>query len=185
MRRAVFLLVALLCTSSASAENLAIGIGATGKFYLVDGNPNIGAGIGGHAYFDYRWSPQIATQVTFFATTQDGKGTNAGDKDILLFGLPTIELKYYPLNAASRWDPYGLVGVGLYMTTEGSRNDGTMAFGLGASAGAGFDLLLNERFSLGASAIFRSIGMITSTSGPNNGTALFPLSLSGSVAYHF
>lgn len=178
-------LVILLLARPILAENLAVGIGPTGHFSVVDGNPQLGIGVGGHIYLDYRWSPQVSTQFTFFATTQDGKGGNSGDDDILLFALPTIDFKYYPLLSPGKWDPYGLLGIGLFLTTEGTRRDGTTAFGIGANAGVGVDLLLTEKISLNVSGVFHSVGLIDAATGRNNGTAIFPFTMSGSIAYHF
>lgn len=179
------LLVILGFSGRALAENLAIGVGPTGTIFVVDANPQLAPGVGGHISLDYRWSPQVSTQFSFFATTQDGEGVSAGDSAILLFGLSTVDFKYYPLASPGKWDPYGLLGLGLYLTSEGSRGDGTMAFGVGASAGLGADFLLTERLSIGFSAVFRSVGMINAPTGQNNGTAIFPFTLDGSIAYHF
>lgn len=181
----LLLIVLIFPVGVARAENLSVGVGPTGNIFVVDANPQLGPGVGGHIYLDYRWSPQISTQFSFFATTENGQGVSAGDNDVLLFGLPTIDFKYYPLSNPAKWDPYGLLGIGLFLTTEGSNGNGTTAFGVGANAGLGFDLLLTDRLSIGTSAIFRSVGMINAPTGQNNGTAVFPFSLNGNIAYHF
>lgn len=181
----VVLVCGILLGGVARAENLSVGVGPAGHIFVVDANPQLGPGLGGHIDLDYRWSPQISTQFSFFATTENGAGPNAGDNNILLFGLPTVDFKYYPLISPGKFDPYGLLGIGLFLTSEGSRGNGTTAFGVGANTGIGFDLLLNERISVGASAIFRSVGMINAPTGANNGSAIFPFTMNGSIAYHF
>ncbi|MBI2345482.1 MAG: hypothetical protein HYV03_01030 [Deltaproteobacteria bacterium] len=188
MRLSLLLLGSLLLVSiagSATAEDLSVGIGPTGTIFVVDANPQLGPGVGGHIYLDYRWSPQVATQFSFFVTTQDGEGVSNGDNDILLFALPTVDFKYYPLSSPGKWDPYGLLGIGLFLTSEGSTGNGTTAFGIGANAGIGVDYLMTERLSLSFSSVFRSVGMINAPKGQNNGTAIFPFTLTGSIAYHF
>lgn len=165
--------------------NYTVGLGPIGNIYVVDSMPELEMGVGGYAFFDYRWSPQFSTQVSFFITDQDGKGASSGDNDIQLLGVPTFDLKFYILTNPSRWDPYGLIGVGFFVATEGSANNGSKCFGVGADIGLGTDFYISERFSVGAAAIFRSIGMIESTAGGRNGTSLFPFSMMGNVAYHW
>ena len=185
MRIIALLTLILCCATPVFAENLSVGVGPTGNIFVIDANPQLNPGLGGHIYLDYRWSPQVSTQFSFFTTTQDGSGPNAGDSAILLFGLANVDFKYYPLSSPGKVDPYGLLGIGLYLTSEGSRGDGTMAFGVGASVGIGLDWFLTEKLSLGTSATFRSVGMINAPTGANNGSAIFPLTLDGSIAFHF
>jgi len=179
------LLAGTATAQSTTAGNFTVGLGPMGNIYVVDTNPELDPGIGGYVYFDYRWSPQFSTQVSVLVTTQDGTGISAGDGGIEFLGIPTFDLKFYIFNTPSRWDPYGLIGMGVYATTEGSVDNGTWAVGIGANLGLGTDFYITERWSVGLAAIFRSIGLITSTSGNNNGTALFPFSMMGNVAYHF
>jgi hypothetical protein len=171
--------------ATSSAGNYSVGIGPIGNIYVVDSNPELDLGVGGYLYFDYRWSPQFSTQFGVVVTTQDGTGISAGDNGIEFLGIPTFDLKFYILSEPSRWDPYGLIGMGVYAVSEGSRNNGTWALGIGANLGLGTDFYITERISVGLAAVFRSIGLIDSTSGANNGTALFPFSMMGNVAYHF
>ena len=168
-----------------ASGNYSIGIGPFGNVYVVDSTPELSPGIGGYLFFDYRWSPQFSTQFSVMVGVQDGKGVSDGDNNILFMGIPTFDLKFYLLTNPSRWDPYGLIGVGFYTVTEGSADNGTTALGIGANLGIGTDFYITERFSLGMAAIFRSIGLIDSTSGGQNGTALFPFSMQGNFAYHF
>jgi hypothetical protein len=172
-------------SASSAAGNFSVGLGPMGNVYVVDTSPELDPGVGGYVYFDYRWSPQFSTQVGVTVTTQDGTGISAGDGGIEFLGIPTFDLKFYILSEPSRWDPYGLIGMGVYATTEGSVNNGTWAIGIGANIGLGTDFYITEKWSVGLAAIFRSIGLIDSTSGSNNGTALFPFSMMGNVAYHF
>lgn len=189
INRGIFIiLVALTCVfiapKAARAENMSVGVGADGNFYLVDGSPRLGPGVGGHIYFDYRFAPQLSAQFTIRVTTQDGTGPQAGDQSILSLAIPEIAFKYYLFQNSTRFDPYGQLGLGFHMVSEGSRGDGTLAFGLGANVGIGADFYLTPALSLNTSLIFHSIGMIGST-GANNGAGLFPLVASGGVAYHF
>ena len=177
--------VALAAEGGNAAGNFTVGLGPAGNVYVVDSSPELDPGIGGYLFFDYRWSPQFSTQVGVIVTTQDGTGISAGDGGIEFLGIPTFDLKFYLFSEPSRWDPYGLIGLGVFAVTEGSQNNGTWALGVGADIGLGTDFYLSEKWSLGLQFIFRSIGLIDSTSGSNNGTALFPFSMLGNVAYHF
>ncbi len=171
--------------AESAAGNFTVGLGPVGNIYVVDSRPQLDPGVGGYVFFDYRWSPQFSTQFSVIVTTQDGTGISNGDNGIEFLGIPTFDLKFYLLSTPSRWDPYGLIGMGVYAVTEGTAKNGTTAVGIGANLGLGTDFYITERFSVGLSAIFRSIGLIDSVSGNNNGTALFPFSLMGNVAYHF
>jgi opacity protein-like surface antigen len=171
--------------ATTAGGNYSVGLGPVGNIYVVDSNPELDPGVGGYLYFDYRWSPQFSTQFGVIVTTQDGTGISAGDGGIEFLGIPTFDLKFYIFSEPSRWDPYGLIGIGVYAVTEGSQNNGTWALGVGADIGIGTDFYITEKWSVGLAAIFRSIGLIDSTGGPNNGTALFPFSMMGNVAYHF
>lgn len=171
--------------AKAAGGNFTVGVGAIGNIFVVDARPELSPGVGGFIFFDYRWSPQFSTQFTFLISDQDGKGISSGDDNILFMGIPTFDLKFYILQNPSRWDPYGLVGVGFFAVSEGGASNGSQAFGIGADIGIGTDFYISEKFSVGLSCIFRSIGLIDSVDGPNNGTALFPVSLMGNFAYHF
>jgi len=168
-----------------ASGNFSFGVGPIGNIYVVDARPELDPGVGGQFFFDYRWSPQFSTQFGFFLSVQDGAGISSGDNDVLLLGMPTFDLKFYILSNPSRWDPYGLLGVGLFTLTEGTSSNGTKGFGVGADVGIGTDFYVTERFSVGLTAIFRSIGIIDSTNRHDNGTALFPFSMMGNMAYHF
>ncbi len=186
---AIAIASALLTTSNVSAGtsggNFSVGLGPVGNIFVVDSRPELDPGVGGYVFFDYRWSPQFSTQFGVMVTTEDGTGISDGDNGIEFLGIPTFDLKFYILKEPSRWDPYALIGMGVYAVTEGTAKDGTTAVGIGANMGIGTDFYITESLSVGLAAIFRSIGLIDSTSGPNNGTALFPFSLMGNIAYHF
>lgn len=171
--------------SGSAAGNFTVGLGPVGNVFVVDTNPQLDPGVGGYLYFDYRWSPQFSTQFGVVVTTEDGDGPSNGDKGIEFLGIPTFDLKFYILSNPSRWDPYGLIGIGVYAITEGSIDNGTKAVGVGANVGLGVDYYVSERFSAGLSAVFRSIGFIDSTDSRNNGTSEFPFSMMGNIAYHF
>jgi len=175
----------LFISKETVAEYYTFGIGPVGNIFVVDSNPNMGAGVGGMLFFDYRWSPQLSTQVSVIVTTEDGKGPSSGDKGIEFLGIPTFDVKYYLVSSVSKWDPYIMVGVGVYAISEGTKKDGTFAIGIGANTGVGVDYYLADKWSLGLAASFRSIGLIDSTKGSNAGKAIFPLSLSGNVSFHF
>lgn len=192
MKRALFIIAvtaAILANQIAhagsAAGNFTIGLGPLGNVFIVDSNPELDPGVGGYVFLDYRWSPQFSTQFGVVVTTEDGTGISNGDNGIEFLGIPTFDLKFYILSEPSRWDPYGLLGMGVYAVTEGTAKNGTTAIGVGANLGLGCDFYVTERFSVGLAAVFRSIGLIDSTSGANNGTALFPFSMMGNVAYHF
>lgn len=182
---ALSLVISTSIFAASSAGNFSVGLGPVGNIFAVDSNPDLDPGVGGYVYFDYRWSPQFSTQVGVMVTTEDGTGISNGDNGIEFLGIPTFDLKFYLLSTPSRWDPYGLIGMGFYAVSEGSVNNGTVAVGIGADIGIGTDFYITEQFSFGLSAIFRSIGLIDSIDGPNNGTAAFPVSLMGNLAYHF
>ena len=188
MKKVILLLVVVVLMSvgtKAYAQYYTVGVGPVGNIFVVDSNPQLSPGIGGYLFFDYRWSPQLSTQISVMVTTEDGEGVSNGDNGIEFLGIPTFDIKYYLISSVSRWDPYLLVGVGVYAISEGSRDNGTMAVGVGANIGMGCDFYFNDRWSTGLTASFRSIGLIDSTKGTNNGKALFPVSLMGNVAYHF
>ena len=175
----------LISNQALAVGNFTFGGGATGNIFVVDASPELDPGVGGHLYFDYRWSPQFSTQIGVVVTTEDGTGISNGDNGIEFLGIPTFDLKFYILKSDSRWDPYGLIGTGIYAVSEGTTSDGTTAVGVGANLGLGIDYYLTEELSVGGSAIYRSIALIDSTSGSNNGTAIFPFSLQAGIAWHW
>jgi outer membrane protein W len=166
------------------AENMQVGLGAQGNFYLIEGSPRLNPGVGGHVYFDYRFAPHFSTQFNFGVSMQDGRDSDAGDTDILLLSMPNVAFKYYFLENSGRIDPFASVGVGLFLASEGTRSNGTKAFGFGANAGVGMDFYLGRNVSAFVATQFNSIGMIDSVGG-DNGKGLFPLATTGGVGIHF
>jgi len=185
MTMTILLCVTSIAKAGSAAGNYTVGLGPVGNIFVVDSSPELDPGVGGYVYFDYRWSPQFSTQFGVLVTTEDGTGISKGDNGIEFLGIPTFDLKFYLFSGETRWDPYGLIGMGFYAVSEGTTGNGTVAFGIGANLGIGFDYYISERFSFGLSAVFRSIGLIDSVGGDHNGTSLFPLSLQGNIAYHF
>lgn len=171
-------------STSAAVGNYAVKIGPVGNVYTVDSNTQLDPGIGGYIAFDYRFHPHFSAEAGVMATIQDGTGISNGDNNILLLGMPTFDLKYYFITN-SRWDPHALLGFGLYTLTEGSVDNGSMAFGVGANLGLGCDYYITEHVSLGLSGTFRAIAFIESIDGPRNGSSQFPFSMAGNFAYHF
>jgi outer membrane protein W len=171
-------------SNTASVGNYAIKIGPMGNIYIVDSNTELSPGVGGFVAFDYRFHPKFSLEAGIFATLQDGSGISGGDNNILLLGIPTVDIKYYFL-ADSRWDPYTVLGFGCYTLTEGSNDNGSTAFGIGANLGLGVDYYVTSHFSLGLAATFRAIAFIESIGGDHNGSSLFPFSMAGNAAYHF
>ena len=181
----VLLGVCRVASAAEAAGNFTFGIGPVGNFFFINGNPELSPGVGGYLFFDYRWSPQFSTQFSILVSTEDGKGITAGKTGIVFLGMPTFDLKFYLLSEPSRWDPYGLIGVGGFATTNADQGGGQLAVGIGADIGIGTDFYLTENISVGVSAIFRPIALIDAPSGHDVGHAIFPVSLMGNVAYHF
>lgn len=188
MKKALIILSVIfisLTAAKANAQYYTFGMGPVGNIFAVDGSPEMDPGVGGYIYFDYRWSPQLSTQVSVMVTTEDGDGPDNGDHGIELLGIPTFDIKYYLISSVSRWDPFIMLGVGFYALSEGSTSNGTFSVGFGSNIGLGCDFYLSDRWSLGLTTSFRSIGLIDSTSGPRNGKAIFPVTMTGNFAYHF
>lgn len=171
-------------SGTATVGNYAIKFGPMGNIYIVDRDTQLDPGVGGFVAFDYRFHTNFSAEVGAFVSLQDGAGISEGDNNILFLGVPTFDLKYYFL-AESRWDPYALLGFGFYVLTEGSTDNGTTAIGVGSNLGLGLDYYFTERISVGIAAIFRAVALIQSFSGEHNGSALFPFSMTGNVAFHF
>lgn len=185
-RMIIVTLVACSAISSAArAENFSVTAGGMGNIYIVDARPQLEPGVGGFFAFNYRWAPELSTAFSVLVTTQNGTGISNGNNNILVFGIPTIDFKYYPVPEASHFDPFLQAGVGFYLVSDGSGGNGTQAAGMGAQAGLGCDFYFTQKLSFQASGVFRSIALIDAISGSNNGTAIFPFSLQGGLSYHF
>lgn len=180
---ALFATIGMAQTSH--AENFSVTAGAMGNIYVVDARPQLDPGVGGYFAFDYRWAPEVSTTFSVLVTSQNGTGISTGNNNILVFGLPTIDFKYYPIPEASHFDPFVLAGLGFYLVSDGSGGNGTQAAGMGAQAGLGCDFYFTQKISFQTLAVFRSIALIDAMSGSNNGTSIFPFSLQGGLSYHF
>lgn len=188
MKKILWTTVFLTCMSLAgysNAENFSVTAGAMGNIYVVDARPQLDPGVGGYFAFDYRWAPELSTTFSVLVTTQNGTGISSGNNNILVFGLPTVDFKYYPIPEASHFDPFLMAGVGFYLVSDGSGGTGTQAAGMGAQAGLGCDFYFTQKLSFQAMGVFRSIALIDAVSGSNNGTSIFPFSLQGGLSYHF
>ncbi len=188
MKKICLSAIVLACCAtfqSARAENFSITAGGLGNIYVVDARPQLEPGVGGYFAFDYRWAPELSTTFSVLVTTQNGTGISAGNNNILVFGLPTVDFKYYPIPEASHFDPFLVAGVGFYLVSDGSGGNGTQAAGMGAQAGVGCDFYFTQKLSFQTQGVFRSIALIDAASGNNNGTAIFPFSLQGGLSYHF
>lgn len=179
------LMIVISAADRAEAQYYTFGLGPIGTVFAVDGSPEMDPGVGGTLFFDYRWSPQLSTQVSVIVTTQDGKNIDRADRGIELLGIPAFDIKYYVLTDVSKWDPYLMIGIGFYAISEGTKSNGTFAVGVGSNAGVGSDFYLTDKWSLGLNVSFKSIGLIDSTNSGNNGKAIFPVMFNGNVGYHF
>lgn len=181
----ITLLASCVLTPTVHAENFSVTAGGMGNIYVVDARPQLEPGVGGYFAFDYRWAPEVSTTFSVLVTTQNGTGISTGNNNILVFGIPTVDFKYYPIPEASHFDPFLMAGVGFYLVSDGSGGTGTQAAGMGAQAGIGCDFYFTQKLSFQAQGVFRSIALIDAISGSNNGTAIFPFSLQGGLSYHF
>lgn len=182
------LVLALIIAGSvqaASSFNKTIGGSIYGSVPLVDTLPNVDAGIGGGAYFDYRMNQRFSVTLEAFAITQDGTDRSNGEGSIEFMGIPTVTFKIYFLEEGTKMDPYAGIGVGFFLLTEGGIGDSTGGAGIGAQVEVGFDYLLTDHLSIGAAGTFRSVGLITKFSGAANATVYMPYTLQGKIGYHF
>ena len=171
-------------STPSSRRGFAVGLGPIGNIYLIDTRPVLDPGIGGHFFMDYRFHSNVAFETSFFIANQDGDDVDSAERNILLLGMPTFNLKYYFLNH-DRWDPFFSTGVGLYFLTEGTVENDKGGVGFGSQLGIGFDYYLARLISLGFTGTFRSVAVITNFKTPSDSTAIFPYSLEGNIAFHF
>ncbi len=178
-------LVFLLPASAEARQGFSVGLGPVGNVFLIDTIPIMDPGVGGFAFFNYRFHEQVSFEATFLMTAQDGTNVSNHDNGMLFLGMPIMDIKFYFLKDDPRFDPYLATGLGLYWLTEGSVGNSTGGVGLGSQLGLGFDYYLTEQISLGFQGVFRSIALITNLGTPSASTAIFPYSLLGNVAFHF
>ena len=163
-------------------QGFSIGAQGIGNFFLTDSYPDLRIGPGGGLYFDYRFNQRWSIETDFFVSFHDGGGISAGDDNMLLLGVPTIELKFYLRGTENRVDPYLLAGLGLYVLTEGSIDNNSGGVGLGGNFGIGCDFYVLNRLSLGIAAKFRPIALIQ---GNSQSTGLINFGMIGNLAWHF
>jgi hypothetical protein len=185
----ILVLVGFLTFNPSQADarrGFAIGLGPVGNIFVIDTAPIMDPGVGGYTYFQYRFEEQLAFQANFMITTQDGDDSSGNsDSGVLFLGMPTIDLKFFLFRDNAQWDPYISLGTGLYILTEGSRNNGTGGVGMGASIGIGTDYYISPAISVGVEGVFRTIGIITDLDTPSGSAAIFPYGLNANIAFHF
>jgi outer membrane protein W len=186
LKKIFFSLVAtatLALSSGAQArEGWSVGAQGLGNFFLTDSDPDLKIGPGGGLFFDYRFNQRWSIEVDLFVSFHDGSGISSGDNGMLLLGVPTAELKFYPRSQEATVEPYLFAGLGIYVLTEGDIDDNSGGVGVGGNLGAGVDFYVTNRFSLGFAVKFRPIALIQ---GGNNSAALINLGLVGNLAWHF
>lgn len=183
-----FLNFFLFCGSARSYEpvyNRTVGGTIYGSIQLVDTLPIVGPGIGGGAFFDYRFNQMFSFQVESFIILQDGARASAAEGSIKFFAMPTGTLKIYPLKNATKLDPYFGIGLGLYMLTEGDIGNNTFGVGLGAQIETGLDINLTDNLLFGVGGTYRSVGLLNSFSGTANASTYMPYTLFGRIGYRF
>lgn len=176
-------LSALAFSSQAQArEGWSVGLQGMGNFFLTDSDPDLKVGPGGGIAVDYRFNQRWSIEADLFVSFHDGGGISSGDNGMLLLGVPTVELKFYPRSQESTVEPYVFAGLGIYVLTEGDIDDNSGGVGVGGNLGAGVDFYVVNRLSLGFAVKFRPIALIQ---GGNNSAALIDLGLVGNIAWHF
>ena len=153
-----------------------------GNFFLTKSNPDLKIGPGGGLFFDYRFNQRWAIQTDLSVSFHNGKNASAGDQNILLLEVPSIELKFYMRSTEGKVDPYVSVGLGVYVLTEGSINNNSGGAGMGGNVGLGVDFYIIEQLSLGIAAKFRPIAIIQ---GGGRSAGLINFGMIGMLAYHF
>lgn len=176
-------LLGLFPASPAQArQGFSIGAQGMGNFFLTNGRPDLKIGPGGGLFFDYRFNQRWSIETDLFVSFHDGGGASTGDNNMLLLGVPTVELKFYPRSQEGTVEPYLFAGLGIYVLTEGSISNNSGGVGVGGNLGAGADFYVTDRLSLGLAVKFRPIALIQ---GGNNSAALIDLGLVGNFAWHF
>ncbi|HKY63838.1 MAG TPA: outer membrane beta-barrel protein [bacterium] len=176
-------LTALAFSSQSQArEGWSVGLQGMGNFFLTDSDPELKIGPGGGIAVDYRFNQRWSIEADLFVSFHDGTGISEGDDDMLLLGVPTVELKFYPRSQEATVEPYVFAGLGIYVLTEGDIDNDSGGVGVGGNLGAGVDFYVIDRLSLGFAVKFRPIALIQ---GGNNSAALIDLGLVGNVVWHF
>ena len=170
-----------------SSKPRTAGLMGLGQFQLIDSNVEFDFGLGGGAFFDYRFNQRFSTTIDVWMTHHNGSGTSNGDDGMNLWGIPTFTLKYYLMpNEDSKFDPYVGMGIGLFMLSEGDIDNDSGGIGIGAQAELGLDYYFNDTISAGFSTIFRSAGLITGADNDDDkSVAVIPMALVLKVGVHF
>ena len=119
----LFCLLTLQPRNAQARRGFSVGLQGMGNFFLTHSTPDLNIGPGGGLFFDYRFNQRWAIETDLFATVHNGRNISAGDNNILLLGVPSVELKFYMRPNENRIDPYLLAGLGVYVLTEGSINN--------------------------------------------------------------
>lgn len=181
----IFLFLSFSVRAYEPAYNRTVGGMIYGSVQLVDTLPIVDVGIGGGAFFDYRFNQRFSFQVESFIILQDGDRASLAEKGIEFFAMPAGTLKIYPFKNAQRFDPYFGLGLGLYMLTEGDISNNTFGLGVGAQIETGIDFNLADNLLLGVGGTYRSVGLLNSLSGTANASTYMPYTLFGRIGYRF
>ena len=165
--------------------NRTVGGMVFGSVQLVDTLPIVAPGIGGGAFFDYRFNQRFSMQVESFVIFQDGERQSTAENSITFFAMPAGTLKIYPFKNTTRFDPYFGLGLGLYMLSEGGVSNSTFGVGLGAQIETGLDFNLTDNLLLGVGGTYRSVGLLNSFKGTANASTYMPYTLFGRIGYRF
>lgn len=177
-----FLCLSLFSTPAQARAGWSVGAIGMGNFFLTRSNPDLKIGPGGGLFFEYRFNQRWGIETDFFITVHNGQNASTGDNGIYFLGVPSLELKFYMLPRETWVDPYVLVGLGVYVLTEGSISNNTAGAGLGGNVGLGVDFYVLKNLSIGLAAKFRPIAIIQ---GNSQSTGLINFGMAGNVAFHF
>jgi opacity protein-like surface antigen len=181
-------LVTISTTSHAynsSGYSRTVGGMVLGSVQLIDTVPVVDLGIGGGMYFDYRFNERFSIELNAFFTTQNGRGQSAAEGSIEFLAIPTTTFKVYILSQESRFDPYIGIGVGFYSLLEGSVENSSKGFGIGAQIEVGLDYYVTDNLVMGVGGTYRTAGLINQLSGTANATTYIPYTLFGKIGYRF
>lgn len=184
----ILLLLSLAFTLSTFSPNvfarhsMAVSGFGGGNFQIVNTYPQLDIGGGGGIAFEYRFNQHWGIQTSLSVFDHNGSGPQSGDNGILVLNVPSIDLKYYILNAERRVDPYLRAGLGLTVLTGGSVSNNSGGAGMAAQIGVGTDFYINDSFSVGAEIQFKTAGIIR---GNSQSSAMIFLPVLGNFTYHF
>ena len=198
MKRILFVflfLVVIFCTlspSSQAREGTLLQVGMVGSMDLGDPSdgPNLKLGPGAFAAAGYIFGI-LGVRGSFLFASMDSEGNSPN------FGLGselwggTVDLLIYPFNTAENQDsifqPYFVVGVGGYLL-ENQTLFPTSAEGIGGNIGAGFDVHILERLTIGFENNYRPMAFWQSSPNGFFGTNSFGkqfYTFMGTIGLHF